>query len=105
MATRSVFQKKVGQKTSKNATDIHTPTLKTIQMVESVLVKEKEFSSRNRLSRVLPKQVQPKTIETILRYLEASNKIMRDKTGAIIWIFGEDNPKLMKLHQMSTELK
>ncbi|WKT58103.1 hypothetical protein QVH35_00800 [Candidatus Nitrosotenuis chungbukensis] len=73
-------------------------------MIEEVLAKEKEFSSRNKLSRALPKQVQQQTIEVVLEYLERSKKIMREG-GAILWIFGDNNPKLMKLHKMSTELK
>lgn len=84
---------------------VHTPTLKTIQMIESILAKQKEFSSRNKLSRVLPKQVQPKTIDVVLSYLEKSNKVMRDKKGTILWIFAENNPKLMKLHKKSTTLR
>lgn len=83
----------------------HTPTLRTIEMIEEVLAKEKEFSSRNKLSRALPKQVQPKTIDAVLNYLEKSNKVMRDKKGAILWIFAEDSPKLMKLHKNSTILR
>jgi hypothetical protein len=102
MGTKSVLQKR----NSKNAgSGAHIPNLKTIEMVEFVLAKEKEFSSRNKLSRALPKQVQQQTIEIILRYLERSNKIMRDEDGTISWIFGDNNPKLMKLHRISTELK
>ncbi|SRR5579885_164289 len=98
--------KKKDKHIAKSATyKTHAPTLKTIQMVENVLMKEKEFSSRNKLSRALPKQVQPKTINAILEYLERSNKVMRPKDGSIMWIFAENNPKLMKLHRMSTELK
>ncbi len=83
----------------------HTPTLRTIQMIEDVLAKQKEFSSRNKLSRALPKQIQPKTIDAVLNYLEKSNKIMRDKTGALLWIFAANSPKLMKLHKRSTRLR
>jgi hypothetical protein len=100
MNTRQDFQK---VKHTKN--NNHAPTLNTIQMIEGVLSKEKEFNSRNKLSRALPKQVQSRTIEAVLQYLEKSNKVMRDKTGAILWIFADDNPKLMKLHKISTELK
>lgn len=92
------------QKNSKNKSGSHIPNLKTIEMIEQVLAKEKEFSSRNKLSRALPKQVQQQTIEVVLEYLERSKKIMR-RDGAILWIFGDDNPKLMKLHKMSTDLK
>ena len=104
MTTRPALQKK-NRHVTKSTAGVHAPTLKTIQMLESVLSEEKEFSSRNKLSRALPKQVQPKTIDAILKYLEESNKIMRDKTGTIFWIFAENNPKLMKLHKMSTEIK
>jgi folate-dependent phosphoribosylglycinamide formyltransferase PurN len=63
MATQSPMQKQA-----------HTPTLKTIQMIETILAKQKEFSSRNKLSRALPKQVQPKTIDVVLSYLEKSKR-------------------------------
>ena len=102
MGAKSILQSKDSKKVRSGT---HTPNLKTIEMVEQVLAKEKEFSSRNRLSRALPKQVQQQTIEVILEYLEKSNKILRDKDGAILWIFGDNNPKLMKLHKISTELK
>ena len=100
MNTRQDLQK---AKHTKNSN--HAPTLNTIQMIEGVLAEEKEFNSRNKLSRALPKQVQSQTIEAVLQYLEKSNKVMRDKTGAILWIFADNNPKLMKLHKTSTELK
>ncbi|WP_042688005.1 hypothetical protein [Candidatus Nitrosotenuis chungbukensis] len=100
MAPRSILE----NKNSKSKPGSHIPNLKTIEMIEEVLAKEKEFSSRNKLSRALPKQVQQQTIEVVLEYLERSKKIMREG-GAILWIFGDNNPKLMKLHKMSTELK
>lgn len=103
MNARPDFHK--GKHATNTARRDHMPTLNTIEMVEGILASKKEFSSRNKLSRALPKQVQPQTIEVILQYLEKSNKIMRDKTGAILWIFADDNPKLMKLHKTSTELK
>lgn len=82
----------------------HMPRLDTIKMVEDMISKQKEFSSKNRLWRSLPKQVQYKTFTTILDYLEKSNKIMYDKEGTILWIF-VDNPKLRKLHRESTVLR
>jgi hypothetical protein len=69
-----------------------------------MISKQREFSSKNRLWRSLPKQVQYKTFTTILDYLEKSNKIMFDKKGSILWIF-VDNPKLRKLHKESTALR
>jgi len=92
------------QKAKHTKNSNHAPTLNTIQMIEGVLDDKKEFSSRNKLSRALPKQVQSQTIEAVLQYLEKSNKVMRDKTGAILWIFADDNHKLMKVWKESAQL-
>ncbi|MGH7908415.1 MAG: hypothetical protein ACRD3Z_02590 [Nitrososphaerales archaeon] len=75
---------------------IHSPTLDTIKMVESAIKEAKTYPSKNQLWRSLEKQVQYPTFKTVLDYLEASNKIMYDKDGSIIWIFA-DTPKLKKL--------
>lgn len=80
------------------------PRVDTIEMVEETISDKKEFSSKNRLWRTLPKQVQYSTLLTILNNLVKSNKIMYDKKGAIIWIFA-DNLKLKKLHRESTVLR
>jgi hypothetical protein len=85
-------------------TTSHMPRLDTIEMVEDMISKTKEFSSKNKLWRSLPKQVQYKTFVTILEYLEKSNKIMYDKKDSILWIF-VDNPKLKKLYRESTVLR
>ena len=80
------------------------PTLDTIKMVEQTLSKMSEYSSKNKLWRALPRQVQYPTFRAVLDYLEKSNKIMYDKGGTIVWIFA-DNPKLKKLHKESTVLR
>lgn len=80
------------------------PRLDTIQMVEKLVSKKGEFASKNRLWRTLPRQVQYPTFVKILDYLETSNKIIYDKDGSILWIFA-DNPKLKRLHKISTRLK
>ncbi|MGH9991976.1 MAG: hypothetical protein ACREBU_03900 [Nitrososphaera sp.] len=80
------------------------PTLATIQMVESAIKEAKEYPSKYQLWRSLQKGMHYQTLDTILRYLEASNKIMVDKDGAIIWIFA-DNPKLKKLLAESSRLR
>ena len=100
--SKVVFQKRA--KHSSRKASPHMPRLDTIQMVEEIISGKKEFSSKNRLWRTLPKQVQYKTFTTILNYLEKSNKIMYDKKGSILWIFA-DNPKLKKLHRESTVLR
>ena len=79
------------------------PTLDTIKMVEQTLSKMSEYSSKNKLWRALPKQVQYPTFKTVLNYLEKSNKIMYDKDGTIIWIF-MDNSKLKRLYKTSKSL-
>ncbi len=104
MSTKAVLQKKGSGKHSSRAVSSHMPRLDTIEMVEGIICDKKEFSSKNRLWRALPKQVQYPTLLTILNYLEKSNKIMYDKEGSILWIFG-DNPKLKKLHSESTLLR
>jgi hypothetical protein len=81
----------------------HEPTLPTIQMVEAAIKAAKEYPSKYKLWRSLPKSMQYQTLEKVLNYLEASNKIMIDKDGAIIWIFA-DNPKLEKLLEGSIKL-
>jgi len=72
-------------------------------MVEAAIKQAKEYPSKYKLWRSLPKSMQYQTLEKVLNYLEASNKIMVDKDGAIIWIFA-DNPKLEKLLEESTRL-
>jgi hypothetical protein len=99
-----VLQKKGVKKHIPKTTSSHMPRLDTIQMVEDTISKAKEFDSKNKLWRSLPKQVQYKTFTTILDYLAKSNKIMYDKKGSILWIFA-DNPKLKKLHRESTVLR
>ncbi len=101
--SKVILQKKGSGKHNSRTTS-HMPRLDTIEMVEDIISDKKEFSSKNRLWRALPKQVQYKTFTTILDYLEKSNKIMYDKKGAILWIFA-DNPKLKKLHMKSKVLR
>ena len=79
------------------------PTLDTIKMVEQTLSKMSEYSTKNKLWRALPRQVQYPTFKAVLNYLEESNKIIYDKDGTIIWIF-VDNPKLKRLVKTSKPL-
>lgn len=102
--SKVILQKKGSRKHGSRIVSSHMPRLDTIEMVEELISEKKEFSSKNRLWRALPKQVQYKTFTTILDYLEKSNKIMYDKKDTILWIFA-DNPKLKKLHRESTVLR
>lgn len=102
--SKVVLHKKRSGKHSSRTVSSHMPRLDTIKMVEEIISDKKEFSSKNKLWRALPKQVQYPTLLTILNYLEKSNKITYDKKGVILWIFA-DNPKLKKLDKESTLLK
>lgn len=82
----------------------HSPNLETILMVEEVLSKNHEFPSKNKLRLALPKQLQYKTFNKILQYLEKSNKIAYDKDGSIFWIFAH-GPKFERLEKESVKLK
>lgn len=101
MSRKAVLRRKGSGKHVLKTT--HMPRLDTIEMVEKTISDKKEFSSKNRLWRTLPKQVQYPTLLTILNYLVKSNKIMYDKKDGITWIFA-DNPKLKRLHKKSATL-
>lgn len=88
---------------NKIKTNASNPTLDTIKMVEQTLSKMSEYSSKNKLWRALPRQVQYPTFKAVLDYLEESNKIMYDKDGTIIWTF-VDNIKLKRLKDTSRSL-
>ena len=79
------------------------PTLDTIRMIEQTLAKMLEYSSKNKLWRSLPKQVQYPTFRAVLDYLAESKKIIYDTDGTIIWTF-VDNPKLKRLVETSRTL-
>lgn len=79
------------------------PTLGTIKMVEDALSEMSEYSSRNKLWRSLPRQVQYPIFKEILKYLEESNKIIFDKDGSIIWVFA-DNDRIRDLKENSKPL-
>ncbi|MHB1868710.1 MAG: hypothetical protein ACYCPP_07175 [Nitrososphaerales archaeon] len=72
-------------------------------MVEKAVHESKNYLTRMQLWEVLPKKVQYQTFQKILEYLEASNKIMFDDHGHIIWI-AVDNLKLKALLASGVEL-
>ena len=76
---------------------LHYPQLDSILMVEKIIQEIKDYPTRMKLWKALPKKMQYQTFKLILDYLERSNKIMFDK-GKIIWIF-PNNKKLNELIQ------
>ncbi len=97
MLRNSVETKKHISDVSKNSKKAN-PTLGTIQMVEQTLSEMKEYPTKNKLWRKLPRQIQYPSFKVILEYLEDSNKIMFDDDGTIVWTFSDD-PKHDKLKQ------
>ena len=74
----------------------HMPRLDTVLMVEKTIKKLDYYPTKNQLWRALPKMVMWQTFNTIIDYLENSNKIIIDKDGEVLWVFA-DNPKIKKL--------
>lgn len=85
------------------ATTVHSPNLDTILMVEKAIHESKDYPTRMQLWESLPRKVQYQTFQKILEYLEASNKIMFDDHGHIIWI-AIGNLKLNALLRSGVEL-
>lgn len=73
-------------------------------MVERCVQEAGSFPSRRALMRALPRQMEYQTLVSVLKYLEASNKILLTEDGSIVWVF-TDNPKLLQLLQESPVLK
>ena len=82
----------------------HSPTLDTILMGESSLKKSNIPPSKVRLWRSLPRKMMYQTFQSVLQYLEASNKIMFDGKGRIVWV-AADNPKLEELIRTGVKLR
>ncbi len=83
---------------------IHSPTLETILMVESAIKESDLPPSKVQLWRSLPRKMMYQTFTGVLRYLEASNKILFDGKGRIVWV-AIDNPKLEALLKARVKLR
>ena len=73
-------------------------------MVESAIKNSNLPPSRMQLWRSLPRKMMYQTFVGVLEYLEASNKIMFDGKGRIVWVV-VDNPKLEALLKASVKLR
>ncbi len=71
----------------------HSPTLESVLMVEEAIRKHSGEFGKYQLWKRLPRKMMYQTFQTILDYLEYSNKIVIDKEGKIVWIW---NPGLVK---------
>lgn len=94
-----MVKKKTNQKKNKNE---HSPTLKTIKMVEDTLKNMDESIVKiSELKKKLPKKVNHITFKKIIDYLEDSNKIVSSHKG-ITWIFN-NSPKLKRAIEKGTD--
>jgi len=73
-------------------------------MVESAIKGSDLPPSRMQLWRSLPRKMMYQTFSGVLDYLEASNKILFDGKGRIVWV-AVDNPKLEALLKASVKLR
>ncbi|MFA4906840.1 MAG: hypothetical protein WC602_01040 [archaeon] len=63
------------------------PRLDTVLMVEEAIRKAKDYPTKAKLYRSLPKKTMYQTFNLILDYLEYSGKIIIDRDGAIVWVW------------------
>ena len=73
-----------------HANSAHSPTLKTIRMVEETIQNmDESLVTVPEIKRKLPKKINHTTLKAILEYLEESNKIAVSIRG-ITWIHNEN---------------
>ncbi len=65
---------------------MHSPTLKTVLMVEETLKEAKELLKVAEIKRRLPKKIMHSTLLQVLDYLQSSGKILVTIKG-IVWIY------------------
>ena len=74
---------------------IHSPTLRTVLMVEDSLRNQDGPVSIEALKRALPRKVMDQSLRIILSYLENKGSIIMGPKG-ISWI-ANDSPKFLKM--------
>lgn len=72
---------------------LYNPTLSSVLMVEETIQKYSQECGKYQLWKKLPQKMMYQTYLVVLDYLIASNKIMIDKDGCIIWTY---NPERIK---------
>lgn len=91
-----MIQKNALSKRKKNKRFQHSPTLKTVLMVEETLMEAGEIIKIAELKRRLPKKIMHQTLITILEYLHYSDKIALSPKG-VLWVYSprENLEKMM----------
>ena len=80
----------------------HSPTLRTIVMVENVLKNANQLMSIAEIKQALPRKVMHNTLLQVLDYLQFSGKILIGTKG-ILWVFTEQR-ELEKLKKKGLEV-
>jgi len=68
----------------------HSPTLESVLMVEEAIRKSSNELGKYQLWKKLPRKMMYQTFQTILDYLQYSNKIVIDRDGKIVWIWNPE---------------
>jgi hypothetical protein len=98
-----MYQKKAKKPSIKKIIN-HSPTLKTIRMVEDVLKNLERYTiTFAGLKKKLPKKVNHNTLKEVVRYLEQSGKVYIGIDG-ITWIYNPSK-KLAKAIAESTRIE
>lgn len=81
----------IKKQTSKDI--LFNPTLSSVLMVEETIQKYSQECGKYQLWKKLPNKMMYQTYLVILDYLVASNKIIIDKEGCVIWIYDSQMTK------------
>ncbi|MGM5480576.1 MAG: hypothetical protein ACQESC_03895 [Nanobdellota archaeon] len=73
--------------------EIHSPTLDSIIMVETALKESDNNLGKYQLWKSLPKKMMYQTFQLIINYLIDSGKVLVDSNKKLVWIH---NPSLVK---------
>jgi len=65
----------------------HSPNLETILMVEKVIRSNSGEYGKYQIWKMLPRKVMYQTFQTVIDYLQESNKIIVDRDGKIVWVW------------------
>ncbi len=82
---------------------LHEPQLDTILMIEKAIIDAEDYPTKTQLWRSLPRKVQYQTFKRALDYFEASNKIIYDEDGVIVYT-GVNNDKLRALVESAVKI-
>lgn len=84
----------INKQTSRNLA--YNPTLSSVLMVEETIYKYSQEYGKYQLWKKLPQKMMYQTYLVILDYLLASNKILIDADGCIIWTYNPERISNLK---------